>query len=85
MLTLVTGLAVDPDGKKIACYVVRAEDFYSFADANFKYTSTTGYSFVLDTSTGAVVSGLMKISRSAQPFITRSANMLLDNDGTVLI
>ena len=49
----VTALAVDPAGLKVACHG------YNAAEAD---GSKVGYIFVLDTETGATVSGLMKMT-----------------------
>lgn len=50
MLNVVTALAVDPAGEKLACHGFSA----TIADTN-----TFGYLFVLDTNNGAIISGLM--------------------------
>ena len=44
-----------------------------------------GYIFVLDTATGTVVSGLMKMTHTPQDFVARSAGFLLNNDGRVFM
>ena len=47
-IRVVTALAVDPAGAKLACY-------------GSDNTGEYGYLFVLDTSNGAIVSGLMEL------------------------
>ena len=73
-LTIVTALAIDPQGLNIACHG------YSATDTG----SLTSYLFVLDTGTGAIVSGLMKMEHSAKPF-TQSASMIFNNNGHVFV
>ena len=72
----VTALAVDPAGLKVACHG------YSAAEHS---NSMVGYIFVLDTSTGSVDSGLMKMTHAPQDFVARSAGFLLNNDGRVFM
>ena len=72
-LTTVTALAIDPQGMKIACYG------YSATDTN----SAIGYLFVLDTNSGAILSGLMKLDNNNVAFSVQSSSMIYQNDGRV--
>lgn len=75
-LNIVTAIAVDPAGTKVACY--------GYSSADLLADSTDGYIFVLDASTGMLVSGLMKMSHQ-QVFMARGPGFMLKNDGTVLM
>ena len=74
MLTTITALSVDPAGIKLACHG------YSNTDEN----STKGYLFVLDTTTGTIVSGLMEMTHDAA-FAVKSAGFLLRDDGPLFL
>ena len=72
-LTIVTALAIDPQGMKIACHG------YSATDTD----SQVSYLFVLDTSTGAILSGLMKMELNDEAFSAQSSSMIFRDDGHV--
>lgn len=72
----VTALAVEPSGTKIAVH--------GFKPLSSSPTHATGYLVLLDTSTGATVSGVLKMAHSGE-FRVSSAGMVLQDDGTLFM
>ena len=70
----ITALAVDPEGKKVACHGHST----SYADEGVHYL------FVLDTRTGGIVSGMRALT-FGQPYIIKNSGFLLKSNGNIVM